>query len=229
MYFCIAKKRNMGRSVIPYFSRFKKWKLSDKIGSFLVILFCLLSQINFAQVGIGKDSLKATIFVEAGAEIFSTDETFNQQILNKEVVVESSLISYKKNKKVLKLRFAQSITNVEIPIKKTICLQKKNKDPFKNTLKNGKRDVVRDGEFKKYRFENNRSTDSSFFNVRLGRDCYVLNVSGFKASKNGILKTDFSVKRNLNKLYSQVLYFYRSNILKNSFLLVYSARPPPRI
>lgn len=219
----------MGRSVIPYFLRFKKWKLSDKIGSFLVILFCLLSQINFAQVGIGKDSLKATIFVEAGAEIFSTDETFNQQILNKEIVVESSLISYKKNKKVLKLRFAQSITEIITPKNKEECSQKKNDRYLKRITKKVKSDVVLDDEFKNYKFENNRSTKSSFFNGRLGRDCYVLNISLFKASKNGILKTDFSVKRNLNKLYSQVLYFYRSNVLKNSFLLVYSARPPPRI
>lgn len=219
----------MSRSVIPYFLRLKKWKLSDKVGSFLVILFCLLSQIVFAQVGIGNDSLKATIFVESGAEIFSTDETFNQQILNKEVVVESSLISYKKNKKVLKLRFAQSITEIVTPKNREECSQKKNDRSIKRITKKVKSNVVRDDEFKKYRFENNRSTNSSFLNGRLGRDYYILNISGFKASKIAILKTDFSVKRNLNHLHSQLPFFYSNEILNNSFLPVYSVRPPPGI
>lgn len=219
----------MSRSLILYFLRLKKWKLSDKISSFFVVLFCLFSQIFFAQVGIGPDSLKVIISVESGAEIFSIDETFNQQILNKEVVVESSSISYKKCNNTLKLRPAQSITIIDNPRKKASCLQKNNKNSFKNIAKNGKSNVVRDDEFKKYRFENNRSTNSSFLNGRLGRDYYILNISGFKASKIAILKTDFSVKRSLNHLHSQLPFFYSNEILKNSFLLVYSVRPPPGI
>lgn len=218
----------MSRLLIPDFLHFKKQKLSDKIGSFLVILFCLFNQMIYAQDGIGTDTLKATIFVESGAAIFSTDETFNQQIINKEVAVKSTSISYKKYKKVLKLGFTQSITIAATPKNNEGCLQKNSDRSLKKIIKKVKSDVVRDDEFKKYRFENNPSTNSSF-NACIGRDYYVLNISAFKASKIAIVKIDFSIKRNLNDLYSQLPYFYNSKVLNNSFLLVYSVRPPPGI
>lgn len=215
----------MIRSIIPNFFCRSNINLSllQRFTSFVLVI--IFSTTVFAEQHLQSDSTQSKMILKVGAEIYSSDETFNQKLLSDKVELRDIKISYINGKKAITLNNKHSVTSDKVirmvKVEDTVSSRNLKKIITHQTP----RPEVQRNEI----LRNKPFTNRYFFTSCTGRDWFNINTSNFKISKAAFLQKEFLTKCALNNLHCRLFVFYSSRALKNCFSRVYSVRPPPFI
>lgn len=234
-YFCTSKLLILKESVFLNITSMKY--LNSKMGLnifYIVLLFqlhSLNSQLGAQQTYSPQGSPRATIVLKNGAEIYSTDNIFNQQILTDKVFLKNSNVycneainqkdSLKviiKEKKIEEKDFNGIVKKVE---------EKKKKEILKNVKNEIDRYERKSKSFKNLNLNGSHSSNE-YFSLNNFTIHYVTpsqNANYF--SSLHILVDTYLISQALDFLYSQKYTYYNNKSLDFCFSEVFSVRPPP--
>ena len=214
------------KSDFPLYS--KQWQpLLGRL--ILCMFFVLIGQFTLAQNGNESDSVKSRIVLRDGAEIYSEDEIFNDQILSDKIVLENASILSVNKSESSSLIIVQSIASSKIA-DKTIKSENKELQATSQQLPEiHKRIPNKTVLSENYSFENGSSPNNYTANRCIGRDCISLNSFEFKALKISTSESSSEIRKALNDLHSSSYVFYNSVTLNDCFSTVHSVRPPPTV
>lgn len=176
-----------------------------------------------------RNSNQVNVVLKDGAKIYSTDDSFNQQILASKTLLKNSDFSYKKSKN--NVRSLLVITKKLVEVKKNlsnqlIAAQDKIR---KSDLKKLQKEIKKHEKLKFPHVDfNSVPVPGGFFSSNVSSKNYITPSSSYS-------NTDFSqlyisseiYSANISFLHSQNYIYYNNKSLSNSFVEVFSARPPP--
>nr|WP_314498527.1 hypothetical protein [uncultured Chryseobacterium sp.] len=170
---------------------------------------------------------QVTIFLDNGAEFYSLDNSFNQQIIQKKIVLKNAVVSSKNrdNAEIL-------ITSVnKCPEKQNLSHQISNfkEQKRRELLKQIKEKIniheARSRSFAKLNYKNYPSSSrlySLFFTSRI----YITTAHNKFISRRSCNK-DYSINCALDDLHNQQYTFYNNKSLDFCFSEFFFVRPPP--
>lgn len=195
----------------------------------LCMFFVLIGQFTLAQNGNESDSVKSRIVLRDGAEIYSEDEMFNDQILSDKIVLENASILSVNKSESSSLIIVQSIASSKIVSKIIKSETKELQETSPQLPEIYKRIPNKAVLSENYSFENGSSPNNYTANKCIGRDCINLNSFEFKFLKISTSGSSSGIRKALNDLHCNSYVFYNSVTLNDCFSTVHSVRPPPTV
>lgn len=174
-----------------------------------------------------RNLYQINVVLKNGAKIYSTDDSFNQQILASKALLKNSDFSYKKNKN--NLQSLLVITKKPVEIKKNlsnqlIAAQDKIR---KSDLKKLQKEIKKHEKLKFPHVDfNSVPVPGGFFSSNVSSKNYIApNYSNTDFSQLYISSEIYSA--NISFLHSQNYIYYNNKSLSYFFAEVFSVRPPP--
>lgn len=169
-----------------------------------------------------------TISVIGGAQIYSTDATFNKQILKKEIKISGSLVSYNRYDQRLSVsNQKKKISTAKNFASQVTELAKKKKEKLSERTKY----ELAQYENRKKEFDNKKinpfSPDHFFSSESSLRNYAVPQIQNHENSKANFAQYFYAVKSALDHLHSHRYVLYNSRSIDFCFSKVFSVRPPP--
>lgn len=169
----------------------------------------------------------ASVIIIKGGMIFSSDESFNQQILERKVIIIGSDVSYSNSKRyVISKQKTKKADKTFIAQVKDAHVEKTKKD-----LQDINREIVRyESRKKSFQHKNINVPLSSeqFSNVQRGRKDYITPASfQYKVEKTAGKNFYFNIETALGDRYSDHYRYYSSLPLTQCYAVIFSVRPPP--
>lgn len=206
----------------------KYLNFSKSLNIFLFFLLNLLFSFNcilYAQ------NATPTIVLKVGAKLFSSDKSFNEQILTNKVFlnnVDVSIVEHKNKKQFLRAIARQSKTKENDLTKKLIIAQDDKRREALKKLKKGIEDYEkRKKDFQHFDFEGVSSQKHFFSSNTLSKDYMSPNRNNHDLSKFNTLSNAYLIVRALDFLHAQKFVYYNNKSLTFCFSEVFSVRPPP--
>ncbi|MCY0978854.1 hypothetical protein PGH12_09745 [Chryseobacterium wangxinyae] len=196
--------------------------------AFRFILLVSLLLFNFSKSQDKKQT--GSIVLEKGAQIYSSDEFFNNQIAEKKVILKNAAVTIKanlKNEKILSASFPNHSNDQDLAIQAKAAEEKKSKDEIKQI----KKEIDQyETQSKSNGLEDYEGTPSpsQFFSSHSASKNYIApsqNVQVF--SKISAAPKNYCIKRALDYLHTQQFEFYNNKSLDFCFSEIFSVRPPP--
>jgi hypothetical protein len=194
-----------------------------------IIIFFLFNSFFAQQQLTPSDDKPTTIFLSDGVAIYSSDDSFNDQISQKKITLKNADVSFAvfKNSKILVASTSTSQRNQTLAKQAKDFEQKKRKKALKDIQITIDEYKTKSKLFTKNDF-NHLPSPTQFFSRHSSTKDYIIptdNGSGF--SKINVNNKDYSVKIALNYLHTQRITYYNSKSLDYCFSVVFSVRPPP--
>lgn len=197
---------------------------------FRIVILIILFSSNFFYTQEKKSSIdqSVTIVLAKGAVFYSSDESFNKQILQKKIIIENGNLSVGKSAK-------SKILVVSSRHPKTHSLAQELKASQEKKLREAIKQIkgkIDDYKAKSKSFENENFHDfpstSQFFSAHTSFKNYISPThNGNDFSKIYAESKEYTVKRALNYLHSKQFTYYNNKSLTFCFSEVFSVRPPP--
>lgn len=173
----------------------------------------------------------ASVIVINGGMIFSSDESFNQQILEKKVIITGSSISYTHGSDHKHLVISNSET-IKSSDKTTIAnIKYDQKQKAEKDLNDIKTHVAKyEAKKKNFQKEYIRIPLSSahFTGVQNNSKNFITPTSfQYKVDKTDGRKFYFIIQNALDFLYNKHYTYYNSQPLQECYCIIFSVRPPP--
>ncbi|GEM_PF-2621989 len=195
----------------------------------LGFLFFFNNNIN-AQEGIG--TFQSPVFViKGGAEIYSTDKGFNQQVNNNKIILQDANITIKKpnDGETLLIASSKKIERESKDFKSKIAKGNKKKElEVLKEIKNKIADYESRKEF--FNLKNIKvfpSSEEFIASSRINIDYVVPNQNQHDLSKINSVQNQYVIKSALDFIHQQKYIFYNNKSLDFCFSQVFSVRPPP--
>ncbi|KFC21495.1 hypothetical protein IO89_15070 [Epilithonimonas lactis] len=205
---------------------------SVSLYSIASLLFVFHSSLLSAQkISDGKRQGPDVISVIGGAQIYSTDESFNAYIVNNSTKVDGSItiVGEKHGSRKLIVKSEGGIKDGRRNFASHIKENQRKKDA--SDLKKVKAQLKKYEEQKAHLLvkvvEAPGSSDRYFRSKYSSRSTAVPNFNKNDVSKSCIVQDSYILKRALHDLHYQKYLFYNNRSLALSFTLVFSVRPPP--
>lgn len=199
---------------------------------YITFIFSFFSSNVYAQDEIGTNTPQVTITLKQGAKIFSTDDSFNQQINSDKIIVKNADVSTSEmhnNVQVLTGRFnkTQKAETLKKTFKNEVRIAEENRN--KEILKKIKKEIADyEKRINPFESENLRFPTSQEFTsaIYISRD-YVAPSYNHHFSKIYTSQNQYIIKCALDFLHQQKYTYYNSKSLDHCFTHVFSVRPPP--
>ena len=198
---------------------------------FRIVILITLFLFNFfnAQQKPLSDKQSAKIVLAQGAQLFSSDESFNKQVAQKEISIENADLSFKNvaGTKVLIASASPRDKNQNLTQQVRLSEEKKRKEAVKQIKEKIDQYKAESKSFQKHYYQDSPSP-SQFFSSHSSSKNYVApsyNINYF--SKIYASDKDYSVKRALDFLHTQQFTYHNNKSLDFCFSEVFSVRPPP--
>lgn len=191
--------------------------------------FSFVTEIQAQQTDPSQNIVPTSIVLKEGAKLFSADETFNEQVLTKQVVLKNSEISFEKNKNREQslIAVAKKTVGKDLESQLKIAELSRKKESFKKIKKEINRYEQNREAFQGFDFKGFPSQNQFFSSNTASKDCVSPTHNGHDTSK---LYAYFEVEiitRALDYLHSQKYTYYNNKSLDFCFSEVFSVRPPP--
>lgn len=195
-------------------------------------LFLFTSSFLLGQKKQDNTAEPVVITLSGGAEIFSINQEFNNQVAKKDIVIKNAEVSYQKNPKheIVLLANAKSslVEQKDFSQQVKLAKEQKQKEELKEVQKKIKSHKLRENSFLVAHLRSVPSTE--FFNVSScsARDCIVVSHTTYDFSKfhSVIQATDLSL--NLADVTNSKKYIaLNSKSFDYCFSEIFSVRPPP--
>ena len=195
----------------------------------IIILFLFNSLCAQQQHSSPSDTQPTTISLSNGAEIYSLDKSFNDQVSAKKIILKNGNVSFvtHKNHKILVASSSNNPRHQNLA-KQVKDFEEKKKKKAQKDLQITIDDYKAQSKLFTQKDFNHLPSPSQFFSSHSSLKNYVTpndNGSGF--SKIGASSKDYSIKCALNYLHTQKNTYYNNKSLDYCFSHVFSVRPPP--
>jgi len=197
----------------------------------IVILIILLSfnSFNAQKQNLHPDDQVTTIVLAGGVKLYSSDESFNNQIVKKKIIVKNAELSFEKkdNNKILIASSSHNSKKQTLAQQVKTSEEQKRKDALKQIKKKIDDYEIKSKSFEKHDYQSSPSP-SQFYSSHYSTKNYITpSHNGNDFSKIHASHKDYSVKRALNYLHTQKFTYYNNKSLDFCFSEVFSVRPPP--
>ena len=220
--------------ILQYFNISKNKSFLDSGLKFFCILILgfvfFFNNVANAQEGIGTNQSPVFV-VKGGAEIYSTDKDFNQQINNQKIILQDVNITFKKpnDGEVLLIASSKKIERESKDFKSQVAKENKKKDL--EVLKQIKSKIT-DYESRKESFHLKNvkvfpSSEEFIASSHVNRDYVSPSQNQHDFSKIHSVQYQYVIKSALDFLHQQKYTFYNNKSLDFCFSQVFSVRPPP--
>ncbi|MCU7618225.1 hypothetical protein NZ698_13530 [Chryseobacterium sp. PBS4-4] len=202
------------------------WNFLKSSVFFRIIILVILFLFNFSDAQEGES---VTIFLGKGAKFYSADDSFNQQVFHKKIIIKNAHLSVK-NPGTNEILVASAIHH---DVNQNLAQQLKTVEELKRKQELKKvKEKIDSYEAKSKFFEKQDYKDSpspsQFFSSHSTSKNYIApshSTNGF--SKICTSDKNYSIKRALAFLHTQKFTFYNNKSLDFCFSEVFSVRPPP--
>lgn len=197
-----------------------------------IIILIILFSFNFFysqqnQLASIEDVVKVTL--GKGVKIYSTDPSFNEQIIQQKIIVENAEVTFKKSDKHRILVASSSHRSKPLNLSQQVKSIEENRK--KEELNKVKEKIdsyeAKSESFPKHDYQES-PTPSQFSSSHSTLKSYVApshNTNVF--SKIYTADKNYSIKRALDFLHTQQFTFYNNKSFDYCYSQVYSVRPPP--
>jgi len=197
---------------------------------FRIVILIILFSSNFFYTQEKKSSIdqSVTIVLAKGAVFYSSDESFNKQILQKKIIIENANLSFGKssNSKILVLSSRRpKAHNLAQQLKSS--QEKKRREAIRQIKAKIDDYELKSKFFETETFHNSPSTSQFFSSSTTVKNYICPNYNGNDFSKIYAEAKGYFVKRALDFLHSQKYKCYNNKSLDFCFSKVFSVRPPP--
>lgn len=205
------------------------WSLKFFCILILGALFFLTSTLD-AQEGMGTNQSPVFV-VKGGAEIYSTDKDFNNQVNSQKIILQDANITLKKptTGEVLLIASSKKIERESKDFKSKIAKGNKKKElEVLKEIKNKIADYESRKEF--FNLKNIKvfpSSEEFIASSRINIDYVVPNQNQHDLSKINSVQNQYVIKSALDFIHQQKYIFYNNKSLDFCFSQVFSVRPPP--
>ncbi|KQS94189.1 hypothetical protein ASG21_18240 [Chryseobacterium sp. Leaf394] len=207
-----------------YNTHFARWWRF--VAAFCVFLF---SQLYFAQSVALVDSTESKLTLQSGAQIFSSDDKFNQQVAHVRLDIKKVSKKVDDNNEVLLIISAQSISVDDKSKQASVRKQNVLKKPAKKNVTIVNVLAVTNANSKKYNFQNSSSHSRTFSQSTADR--VFINFSNLSKhyADASIVQSVFYIQRVLSDLHFSVCCHCNSAAYDYRFAGFYPVRPPPLV
>jgi L-fucose mutarotase/ribose pyranase (RbsD/FucU family) len=196
----------------------------------IILIILLLFNISYAQQQepVIKDQA-VTIVLGNGAKMYSSDESFNSQIVHKKIIIKNANLSLKKlnNAGVLTVSSLSNVKNQNLAQQLKISEDQKRKEVLKKIKEKIDTYEAKSKAFEKQNYQSYPSPSQFFSSYATSKNYITPNHNVHDFSKIYAEAKDYSVKRALDYLHTQQFTFYNNKSLDFCFSKVFSVRPPP--
>ncbi len=198
---------------------------------FLILIFSLCHSFLSARDSIEHEiRQQVSIVMAKGAIIYSTEENFNKQILNKDIRLKGGdfLFNVSKKDQIL-IKSTASASSKKTPLKDQLqnAVKKKKKDE-QDTVDKKIRAFEKQKElFHSHQFYHHPSSGQFLTVYQVAKDYIVPNNHHDNFSKTVHRYHNFLITSSLNYLHSYKYFHYNNKSLDYCYSQVYSVRPPP--
>ncbi|MCW3168666.1 hypothetical protein OMO38_09005 [Chryseobacterium sp. 09-1422] len=191
--------------------------------------FSFVTEIQAQQTDPSQNISPTSIVLKEGVKLFSADETFNEQVLTKQVVLKNSEISLVKNKNREQSlsAVAKKTVGKDLESQLKIAELSRRKESFKKIKKEIDRSEQNREAFQGFDFKGFPSQNQFFSSNKVSKDCVSPTHNGHDTSKFYASSEVEVITRALDYLHSQKYRYYNNKSLDFCFSEVFSVRPPP--
>lgn len=194
----------------------------------LLTVFLLFTGKIYAQVGKGNDLV---LVLNSGATIYSDDEHFNIQILNKKIILKNTdtQLEIDEKKHVLKLtgKYSQNKTKNEFAKQLKTTENKCSRKTHLHEEKEAQNSAQNRPNFAEFDFTESRSSSQLFSSHSNSKNFIIPHNDSKEVSELDVIANHHAAAKVLHDLHSQRCTYYNNKSLNFCYSKVFSVRPPP--